>query len=203
MNIYFDTEFTGLYKDTDLISIGMVTDDNKSFYAEFNDYDKDICIKNPWLNENVISHLLITDIENGSGTDLNLADGTHVDMWVKGNKKAVKNAIIDFIYPYHAKDKDDTIQLVSDCSHYDMVLFIDIFGTAFDIPTYVSPVCYDINYDISDFLKMPINKAFDISREVFLSKISGEESISTNKKHNALYDAMIIKGIYDTLRNFK
>lgn len=44
MKIFFDTEFTGLHKDTTLVSIGMVSEDNRQFYAELTDYD--IMIKN-------------------------------------------------------------------------------------------------------------------------------------------------------------
>ena len=33
MEIFFDTEFTGLFKDTELISIGLVTSKNNKFYA--------------------------------------------------------------------------------------------------------------------------------------------------------------------------
>ena len=40
MKIFFDTEFTGLHKDTTLISIGIVAENGKSFYAELTDYDK-------------------------------------------------------------------------------------------------------------------------------------------------------------------
>ena len=55
MNIYFDTEFTGLHKDTTLISIGLVTENGDTFYAEFDDYDKTQC--NDWIQENVINNL--------------------------------------------------------------------------------------------------------------------------------------------------
>jgi len=34
--IFFDTEFTGLHKDTTLISIGLIAEDGRTFYAEFN-----------------------------------------------------------------------------------------------------------------------------------------------------------------------
>ena len=37
MKVFFDTEFTGLYKDTNLISIGLVSEDGKEFYAEIDD----------------------------------------------------------------------------------------------------------------------------------------------------------------------
>lgn len=39
MKIFFDTEFTGLQQNTSLISIGLVTEDDRSFYAELVDYN--------------------------------------------------------------------------------------------------------------------------------------------------------------------
>ena len=38
--VFFDTEFTGLRKDTDLISIGCVSNESNDFYAELTDYDE-------------------------------------------------------------------------------------------------------------------------------------------------------------------
>jgi len=38
--IFFDTEFTGLRQRTTLISIGLVSERRKTFYAEIMDYDK-------------------------------------------------------------------------------------------------------------------------------------------------------------------
>ena len=38
--VFLDTEFTGLTKDTDLISIGLYIDEENYFYGEFNDWDK-------------------------------------------------------------------------------------------------------------------------------------------------------------------
>ena len=35
MKVWFDTEFTGLHKNTTLISIGLVNEYNETFYAEF------------------------------------------------------------------------------------------------------------------------------------------------------------------------
>ena len=57
MKIFFDTEFTGLHKDTTLISIGLVSQDGKQFYAEFTDYDgKQV---GDWIQENVIRNTLL------------------------------------------------------------------------------------------------------------------------------------------------
>jgi len=48
MKIYFDTEFTGLHKNTTLISIGCVAENGKTFYAELTDYDKLHRLKSIW-----------------------------------------------------------------------------------------------------------------------------------------------------------
>ena len=55
MKIFFDTEFTGLHQHTTLISIGLIAEDGRKFYAEFNDYDKSQV--DEWMQENVINNL--------------------------------------------------------------------------------------------------------------------------------------------------
>ena len=59
MNIYFDCEFTWLHQNTTLISIWLISECWKTFYAEFTDYDKSQV--NEWIQENVISNLIIND----------------------------------------------------------------------------------------------------------------------------------------------
>jgi len=44
--IFFDTEFTGLHQNTTLISIGLISECGKTFYAELTDYDKTLNIQN-------------------------------------------------------------------------------------------------------------------------------------------------------------
>ena len=56
MLLFFDMEFTGLRQNTTPISIGIVSEDGKKFYAEFTDYDESQC--NDWIKENVTSELL-------------------------------------------------------------------------------------------------------------------------------------------------
>ena len=57
--IFFDTEFTGLHQNTTLVSIGLISEDGKTFYAEITDYDKSQVDK--WLQENVIDKLILND----------------------------------------------------------------------------------------------------------------------------------------------
>lgn len=92
----------------------------------------------------------------------------------------------------------DSVELVSDVCCYDMVLFADIFGHAFNLPDNVGPACYDINQAIADHYKIDINKAFDMSREAIV-KEAGKEI--NGDKHNSLYDAKVIKGIYEFINN--
>ena len=61
MKLFFDTEFTGLHKDTTLISIGIISEDERTFYAELTDYDKSQV--DDWIKENVIDNLLLKDKE--------------------------------------------------------------------------------------------------------------------------------------------
>lgn len=179
MKIYFDTEFTGLHKDTTLISIGCVAEDGSTFYAELTDYDKSQC--DDWIQKNVISHLKF----NGENRGQN--DGKR-HMEICGTKEKVKDYLTAWLSKY------DEVQLVSDVCHYDMVLFIDLFGTVFDLPKGVNASCHDINQDIAKFYGVSETEAFDKSREEILS---GYVTFPEGIKHNALYDAKVIKGIYD------
>ena len=55
LKIFFDTEFTGLRQDTTLISIGMISENGRQFYAELTDYNEKLC--DDWIKENVLEHL--------------------------------------------------------------------------------------------------------------------------------------------------
>ena len=174
MKIYFDTEFTGLQKDTTLISIGCIDENERTFYAELTDYDKKQV--NDWIQENVIDNLTL-----GKRPDIKMQNDNYE---IVGNKKAVAKALKEWLEDY------DEVQLVSDVCHYDMVLFIDLFGGAFDIPENVNAACHDINQDIAKHLGISEKEAFDYTRE----DLADEEI--TGDKHNSLYDAKVIKSIY-------
>lgn len=194
MQLFFDTEFTGLHKDTTLISLGIISEDNKCFYATLTDYDTTQV--DDWISENVINKLELSD-EIRSLYDVYEIEGT---------KEEVKEGLLDWLGTL-----DDThFELVSDVCHYDMVLFIDLFGTAFDLPEFIAPCCYDINQDIY-YTSFSMGEAFDINREKLLKALTKDseddlyyyaESIldmGDNSKHNSLYDAVVIKALYTAL----
>lgn len=199
MNLFFDLEFTGLRKDTTLISIGIVAEDGKKFYAELFDYDRDQC--DDWIKENVINNLkfknpkeheqnyYVVSRYKNNPIPSDLYKGYSVEL--QGNKKEVAQELSRWISQF------DSVQFVSDVCHYDMVLLIDLFGTAFDLPDNVSPVCHDINADIARHYGISERKAFDKSREEIVSELCGKQI--EGEKHNSLYDAEVIKAIYEEI----
>jgi hypothetical protein len=96
----------------------------------------------------------------------------------------------------------DTIEFVSDVCHYDFVLLIDLFFSAWHLPRNICPACHDINQDIAKKYNITQQQAFDKSREDILYQSYKEKEISGNK-HNALYDAKVIREIYYILNNMK
>lgn len=55
MNLFLDTEFTGFDTNCDLISIAIVSDDGRQFYAERSDYRLDWCSE--FVKKNVLPQL--------------------------------------------------------------------------------------------------------------------------------------------------
>ncbi|HEU5013947.1 MAG TPA: 3'-5' exoribonuclease [Roseiflexaceae bacterium] len=164
MKIYFDTEFTGLHQYTTLVSIGCVADDGRTFYAECTDYDR--AQVDDWLQANVIDKLT---------GPRELAPET---VYACGDRQHVMKALRSWLAMF------DTVEMWSDCLAYDWVLFCELFGGAFSIPSNI----FYIPFDICTLFKI---KGIDpdVNREQF----GGEDGA----KHNALHDARLIKACYE------
>lgn len=187
INIYFDTEFTGLHKGTTLISIGCIADNGESFYGEATDFDYSQCDK--WIKDNVIDKLY----QNTKGDNKKIFIGTTKEL-----KEAFANWLIRF------NDKKP-IQFVSDVSHYDFTLLCDLL-TDNTLKLYdmgICPACHDINQDIAYRYGISEMEAFDKDREEIVKEEIKEEMKGTEflvpLKHNAIWDAMVIKLIYDKI----
>jgi len=181
MKIFFDTEFTGLHQNTTLISIGLISDDDKTFYAELTDYDESQL--NDWLKENVINNLILNEKEHGINS--NSCYGQH---WrIKGNIEKVKNCLKTWLYQFKK------VEFWSDVLAYDWILLNNLIADySNDYPELPEHIYY-IPFDIATLFK--VNKIDpDINREEFVKDELKDKNI---KKHNALFDAEIIKLCYE------
>lgn len=170
MKVFFDTEFTGLHQYTTLISIGCVTKDGCEFYAELTDYDRSQV--NEWIQENVIENLTLCLRENrpqSARTQL------HV-----GDTKFIAEKLGEWLGSL------GPVEMWSDVPHYDWVLFCNLFEDAFNIPDNVHYICRDLATFLESLGIDP-----DINRE----ELAGLGD--NGKKHNALWDARVIKACYE------
>lgn len=174
MKVFFDTEFTGLHQNTTLISIGCIAENGKAFYGEFTDYD--IAQVNEWIYDNVIRRLELGGFE--IGIDYN-PDAETVE--IRATTEIIRNAL----YNWFRSLGDDELEFWSDCLAYDWVLFCELFGGALNIPDCV----YYIPFDLATLFKL---KGIDpdINREEYAG-------LSGGAKHNALWDAKVIKACYE------
>lgn len=167
----FDMEFSGLHKNTTLISLGIVSDCGKTFYAEYEDFDETQC--DDWIKENVIKNLYLKKGDN------------NYDMQtcrVKNTKDEIQAVLEVWLEQF------DEIEIWSDCLAYDWVLFCQIFGGAFSIPKNIFYIPFDI---CTAFKIKGIDP--DINREEYSGLKDGAI------KHNALWDALVIQACYDKL----
>lgn len=193
IKMFFDTEFTGLHKDTTLISIGVTTEAGTTFYAELTDYDKDQI--DPWIKENVIDKLKFKDKEPGIRVEPVLCCDKSFEC--KGDKAQVRQWFRDWMDQY-ILGKHAEVEFISDVCHYDMVLLIDLLvNNALKLPSAITPACYDINQDIAKYKNITSTEAFNYSREELLKELG---KTIEGDKHNALYDAKVIKEIYLGIR---
>jgi hypothetical protein len=175
MKVFFDTEFTGLHQRTTLISIGLVSEDGRSFYAEFNDYDR--AQVDDWLKDNVLAHLQVEQI----GRLRHVQYLSLVRIYGESTTTIAAD-LIDWLAQF------DRVEMISDCLAYDWVLFCELFGGAFGVPKNV----YYIPFDLSTALLLH-GEDPDVNREGFAGMTDG------GPKHNALWDARVIKACWEKL----
>ena len=185
MKVFFDTEFTGLHQGTKLISIGLISEDEQTFYAESCSFQDGFqnAEDSKWCDDNLVEHLKFYGKDTkGYNNSMISFTGPGSVSEVFGEGWVIKDTLGDWLSRF------DSVELWSDCLAYDFVLFNQLWGHAFNIPKNV----YYIPFDICTAFKL---KGIDpdINREEFAEMTEGAE------KHNALWDARVIKGCYEML----
>jgi hypothetical protein len=194
--LFIDLEFTGLHQATTPISLGIVSECGKTFYAEFTDYDRTQL--NDWLEENIIPNTWVAVHEPITSMGEVVGDSRWADVHVFGSSDYIKPFLEEWLSQF------EKIVIWSDCLSYDWVLFCNIWGHAFSIPENI----YYIAMDICTVFEMN-NIDPDISREEYCEIENFTEEKNKvlyndfkSVKHNALWDAFIIRECYNKLTIF-
>ncbi len=176
MRYYFDTEFREEPCTIDLISIGIVCEDDREFYAISNEYDFDKAYEDKWILDNVI----IPMYSETAGESISDKDDLYKQYILHGkSRKKIKDGIVRFIGKY------DDPEFYAYYCNYDWVVFRWLFGRMIDLPSGYPQCCND--------LKILMNN-LGLDR-----KWKSINCPDPENEHNALADARWNKELYDKI----
>jgi len=187
--VFFATKFVGTHQNTSLRSIGLVSENNKTFYAEPTDYIDTRSI-DPIQHNNIIDNLKFNDKSqyfnwNSADANIELKDTSyiisiHLADWFQDilcEYKQKSNQYIDF----------PIIELWTDQLSYNIILFNQLWGNTINIPKCI----YHIPFDICTVFKLN-GVDPNIDRKRFTN-------IRNGNINNALWNAKVIKKCYEKL----
>jgi hypothetical protein len=117
--VYIDTEFWERPTTIDLISIGLVREDGKEYYAESSDFDEDRCTSE-WLRKNVLNQLI---------------------HWEQRKARSrIAAEVLQFVGPEP--------KFYGYYCDYDWVVFCWLFGAMIDLPKGFPKFCMDLKQDL-------------------------------------------------------
>jgi hypothetical protein len=177
MRYWFDTEFIEDGKTIDLISIGIVAEDGREYYAVLRDFNRVKFFQNPWLVEHVAPSLPIVKVDPKLPLSYANYDEVYTDpSWKRRDE--VRTEVVAFCDPeQHGKP-----EVWAYYADYDWVALCQLFGRMLDLPQGWPMYCRDIKQE-ADRLQAWIrwfNSAPDY--KLLLPKQESGE-------HNALADA--------------
>ncbi len=133
MKYWYDTEFLEDGRTIDLISIAIVAEDGREYYAVNRYMPTQRALKHPWLPANVLVHLplLLTD------TTKILDVGHHSVRSVY----SIANDIEQFL------KEDESVELWADYAAYDHITLMQLYGTMLDRPKHFPMFTHDLQQE--------------------------------------------------------
>ena len=164
MKYFLDTEFIEDGKTIDLISIGIVCEDGREYYA-INE-NCNISKASDWVRTNVIDHI-------------EPKIGYSADFWKP--KEVIKQGILGFIGWDTGNPTWKKPEFWAYYGAYDWVAFCQIFGTMMDLPKGFPMYCKDIKQLCDDLGNPRLPK-----------QESGKQNALADAKHNLImYDYLM------------
>lgn len=211
MKYFIDTEFIeGFHKPLfgkkrhfiDLISIGIIAEDGREYYAISNEFNpKDA---SPWVKENVISKLSPKKVWSNKNGGMDLPNRLY-----KSNDTIARD-IVHFVAgePQNPNGPHSNPEFYAYYADYDWVLLCSLFGTMMDLPKGFPMYCRDLKQmldekvmihaiGVNQALKNGVNpipeehiKPINTQFEELLSMYKEDKEYPRQKnEHDALSDA--------------
>jgi len=197
MKYFFDTEFIeGFHKPLfgkrrhfiDLISIGIVAEDGREYYAISNEYN--YADADDWVKENVILPLYKETVHGDARNVFTIENfNKHFGL---SNKQIAERVFqfctndflsIDKAKLYNAVKED--IEFYAYYADYDWVVFCSLFGRMIDLPKGFPMYCKDLK-QILDEKVGGFPRDFEANLKLLKSRLSYPKQ---ENEHNALDDA--------------
>lgn len=175
MRYFYDMEFIEDGKTIDLISIGMVAEDGREFYAVSDEFNMDKLLENTWLVDNVLPSLPLGLPWNGKPR-------------VSGNgvmsRAKIRQRLKEFMHVKQAHEHP--IQLWAYYGAYDHIALCQLWGKMMDLPEGMPMFTNDIMQAFTQHRSYG-NRNFELPRQL-------------GTVHNALEDARHTRDMWKSLR---
>jgi hypothetical protein len=177
MKYFFDTEFieSSERKTIDLISIGIVAEDGRKYYAISTEFDASLASE--WVKENVLSKL---PPRPGSFNPAEASPRIVSESKAWKSRQQIREEILKF-----TSQDVSPIEFWAGWADYDWVVFCWLFGNMIDLPEGYPFYCNDV---------IQWKNQLGLKREFLPEK--------PKDAHNALADALWVKEAYDALKKY-
>lgn len=136
---WLDTEFIEDGKTIDLISIGIVCEDGREFYAL--NYDCDHTKASDWVKNNALNHL-------PEKKRPNIASSSEDLLGKYASHKRIALEVLEFFYETdNSPEPMPTPEIWAYYADYDWVAFCQLFGAMMDLPGCFPMYCRDIKQE--------------------------------------------------------
>jgi hypothetical protein len=131
----YDCEFAKTSPTIDLISIGIVADDGREYYAINAECDRATLLENPWLMGNVVPTLPLTRYAGTHG-DFLTWDPFKPDYIKVKPREQIAREVAAFVLgtDHETSNQVPHVELWADYGAYDHVALCQLFGTMMDLP---------------------------------------------------------------------
>ena len=152
MKVWYDAEFLENGKAIELISIGIVREDGKEYYAVCADLPWRRINNHPWLMQNVVKHLPGKYIPSDSPANVSGLD----EMWIVDRNhpevkpiEQIRDEIWEFLY--EVAETGNEIELWSWYSAYDHVVLCQLWGPMIRRPDFIPMYTNDIRQEFQRY----------------------------------------------------